>query len=278
MTSNTNKDNIVKIIKTILLALFGVIMIMPIVWMVSSSFKYEADIFNMPIEWIPSDINLRNYPGAIQDFPYVNWYINTIIVTAGVIASVLVFSSLSGYAFAKLKFAGKNFIFSLFIATMMIPVQVRVIPQYIIFKHMGVIDTQLSVIFPWMFNAFSIFLMRQFFMSIPDELIEAAKLDGANEYRTFFSIVMPLAKSQITALLILAFTWGWNDYFGPLIYIHTPKNQVLSVGIASFKAEYADNFGIQMAGATMALVPLIIFYLILQKNFIEGIALSGVKG
>jgi multiple sugar transport system permease protein len=276
MKKDSNSKNI--IIKTVLLTVFGLIMVMPLVWMISSSFKFEADIFQMPFRWIPTNPNLQNYPDAINKFPYLSWYKNTILVTVGVVFFVLSFSSLSGYAFAKLNFAGKNIIFSLFIATMMIPVQVRVIPQYIIFKLIGVIDTQWSVIFPWMFNAFSIFLMRQFFMSIPDELIEAAKLDGASEYKTFGQVILPLAKSQLSALLILSFTWGWNDYFGPLIYIHTPKNQVLSVGIASFKAEYADNFGIQMAGATMALVPLIVLYLIAQKNFIEGIALSGVKG
>jgi multiple sugar transport system permease protein len=267
-----------KTIKSIVLALFGIIMLMPIIWMISSSFKYESDIFEMPFRFIPKNLNLQNYPSAIQKFPYIQWYKNTIFVTVGVVLSVLIFSSLAGYAFAKLKFKGKDIIFSLFIATMMIPVQVRVIPQYIIFKHLGVIDTQWAVIFPWMFNAFSIFLMRQFFMSIPDELIEAAKLDGANEYKTFGTVIIPLAKAQLSALLILSFTWGWNDYFGPLIYIHTPNRQVLSVGIASFKAEYADNFGIQMAGATMALLPLIVLYLFAQKNFIEGIALSGVKG
>ena len=265
-------------IKTIVLAIFGLLMIAPIIWMISSSFKFESVIFERPFHLIPQNINLQNFPHAVNKFPYFDWYRNTIFVTIGVVLSVLCFSSLSGYAFAKLDFVGKNVIFSLFIATMMIPVQVRIIPQYIIFKQLGVIDTQWSVIFPWMFNAFSIFLMRQFFMSIPDELIEAAKLDGASEYRTFGTIVLPLAQAQLSALLILSFTWGWNDYFGPLIYIHTPTRQVLSVGIASFKAEYADNFGVQMAGATMALVPLIVLYLFAQKNFIEGIALSGVKG
>jgi multiple sugar transport system permease protein len=263
---------------TALLAVVGIVMVFPIAWMLSASFKYESDVFNMPIEWIPKKFNPSNYAMAVTDFPFATWYANTALVTIYIVVLVLTVSTIAGYAFAKLDFKGRDAIFLIFIATMMIPVEVRIIPQFMIFKSMGLIDNVLSVALPWMFNAFSIFLMRQFFTSIPNDLIEAARIDGCNEYTTFFRIVLPLAKSQISALFILAFTWGWNEYFSALIYINDTNKQVLSVGIASFKGEYSGNFAVQMAGATLALIPIIVVYLFAQKRFIEGVAMSGVKG
>ncbi|CAM3821008.1 MULTISPECIES: carbohydrate ABC transporter permease [Paenibacillus] len=266
------------LILTLMLAVFGVLMVFPLAWMMSASLKYESEVFKMPIEWIPSKINVSNYITAMTEFPFLNWYMNTALVTLYIVCLVLSVSTIAGYAFAKLEFKGKDVIFMIFIATMMIPVEVRIIPQFMIFKSLGLMNNVISVALPWMFNAFSIFLMRQFFTSIPNDLLQAARIDGCNEYSTFFRIVLPLAKSQITALFILAFTWGWNEYLSPLIYISDVNNQVLSVGIASFKGEYSTNFAVQMAGATMALVPIIIVYLFAQRHFVEGIALSGVKG
>ncbi len=266
------------IITTAVLSLFGILMIFPIVWMLSASFKFESDVFRMPIEWIPSNINYDNYSTVFSEFPFLRWYGNTIFLAAMVVAFVLFFSSLSGYAFAKLNFSGKNIWFALFIATLMIPNQVRIIPQFLVYQQVGLIDSIFAVALPWMFNGFSIFLMRQFFASIPNELLEAARIDGSNEYQTFFRIVMPLAKSQLAAMFILAFTWGWNEYMSALIYINDIDKQVLSVGIASFKGQYSANFAVQMAGATLALIPIIVVYLSAQKYFIQGIALSGVKG
>lgn len=263
---------------SVILFLIGIAMILPVLWMVSSSFKYESDVFNMPMEWIPSYFNPQNYITAVTEFPYAAWYLNTAKTTIVVVLLVLSISAMSGYAFAKLNFKGKDIIFFLFISTMMIPIQVRIIPQFMMFKSFGWINSHLTVTMPWAYNAFSIFLMRQFFMSIPNDLIEASKIDGSNAYGTFFKVVLPLAKPSLTALTVLSFTWGWNAYFGPLIYINDNARQLLAVGIATFKAEYADNFAIQMAGATLALIPIIIVYIIAQRQFIEGIALSGVKG
>ena len=263
---------------TAILAIFGIVMMFPIAWMLSASFKYEAEVFKMPIEWIPANINKGNYALVFTEYPFLQWYLNTLYVTALIVFFVLFFSSFAGYAFAKLPFAGKNIIFAVFIATLMIPNQIRIIPQFLIFKKLGLINNLLSVALPWSFNAFAIFLMKQFFTSMPDELIEAARIDGAGEYGIFFRIIMPLAKSQLVALFILAFTWGWNEYMGPLIYIQDPMKQMLSVGIARFKGQYSANFSVQMAGATLALIPIVFAYLIAQKHFIQGIALSGVKG
>ncbi|QUI22210.1 carbohydrate ABC transporter permease [Vallitalea pronyensis] len=275
---NTVKAKIMRWSLSMVLGVIGIAMILPILWMVSSAFKYESDVFKIPMQWIPDYVNLNNFKTAVTDFPYFTWYFNTFKTTIIVVLVTLLFSSMSGYAFAKLKFKGKDFIFFLFIATLMIPVQVRVIPQFMMFKSWDMINKHWTITLPWIYNGFSIFLMRQFFTSIPNELIEAAKIDGSNDYWTFFKVVLPLAKPSLSALGILSFTWGWNAYFGPLIYISDTTKQVLAVGIASFKAEYSNNFSVQMAGSTLALIPIIIVYLIAQKQFIEGIALSGVKG
>lgn len=275
---NNTKSKIMKVVLTLVLALIGIAMVMPVAWMISSSFKYEAEVFQMPMVWIPKYFNISNYVTAVTEFPYITWYWNTLKTTTIVVLLVLLFSSMSGYAFAKLKFQGRDFIFFLFISTLMIPMQVRIIPQFMMFKSWDMINTHWTITMPWMYNGFAIFLMRQFFMSIPDDLVEAARIDGANEYFTFARVVLPLAKPSLVALTVLSFTWGWNAYFGPLIYINDTAKQVLAVGIATFKSEYAENFATQMAGATLALVPVIVVYLLAQKQFIEGIALSGVKG
>lgn len=272
------KAAITKYILSAVMFAIGLTMVLPVAWMVSASFKFEGDVFKMPMEWIPRAVTLQNYSKAITDFPYMKWYLNTFNVTFWVVIFTLVFSSLAGYAFAKLEFHGREFIFLVFIATLMIPMQVRIIPQFLIFKSFGLINTHAAVVLPWVYNGFSVFLMRQFFMSIPDELIEAARIDGSGEFRTFAQVVMPIAKPSLTALTILSFTWGWNQYFGPLIYLSESSKQVLSVGITNFKAQYSSNIALQMAGSTLALIPIITVYFILQKQFIEGIAMTGVKG
>ncbi|MDC7234704.1 MAG: carbohydrate ABC transporter permease [Spirochaetales bacterium] len=274
----TIKQNIFKIILTVILFTIGISMVLPVLWMVSSSLKYEAEVFKMPMEWIPREITSQNYQKAVTDFPYFKWYGNTFKTTFWIVVISLIFNSLSGYAFAKLRFHGREFIFALFIATLMIPMQVRIIPQFLIFKAFGMINTHYAVVLPWIYNGFAIFLMRQFFMTIPDEMIEAAKIDGSGEFRTFWQIVMPLARPALIALTILSFTWGWNQYFGPLIYLSETTKQVLAVGITNFKSQYSSNFALQMAGSTLALIPILAVYLIAQKHFIEGIAMSGIKG
>lgn len=272
------KNRIYKYAMSAVLFVVGLVMVLPVAWMVSSSLKFEADVFRTPMQWIPTAPTLLNYTKAFTDFPYVKWYLNTMNVTFWVVFLTIVVAPLAGYAFAKLKFHGRDFIFMLFIMTLMIPMQVRIIPQFLIFKNLGLINTHAAVALPWIYNGFAIFLMRQSFATVPDEMLEAARIDGSGEFRTYFKIVLPLAKPAITSLVILSFTWGWNQYFGPLIYISDTAKQVLAVGITNFKSQYSSNIALQMAGSTLALIPILIVYLILQRQFIEGIALAGVKG
>ncbi len=277
--SRKNKVLSIKIIKTVLLSIFGIIMMLPVVWMLSTSFKYYNDVFKFPIEWIPSSATMANYVEALTAFPYMKWYFNTGRNTILIVVFGLLFSAMAGYAFAKLKFKFKGAIFMLYISAMMVPAEIRLIPQFLLYRKLGFINTMWAVILPWIFFVgFSIFFMRQAFMSVPDELLEAAKIDGCGIIGIFVKICLPLVKSSFMALGIITFTWGWNDYTGPMVYISDTQKQVLSVGIASFKSTYSSNFALQMAGATLALIPVIIVYLIAQKHLIEGIASSGIKG
>ncbi len=277
--SYTTQNLILKIVKTILLAALAVLMVIPVFWMLSASFKYEADVFGFPIQWIPENPTLQNYEKAITDFPYFNWYFNTFRNTIFIVFGMLLTSSMAGFSFAKLNFKGKNIVFLVFIAALMIPGEMRLIPQFLLYRELNLLDTMWSVTLPWvLFVGFAIFFMRQAFMVVPNELIEAAKIDGCGFLKIYYRICLPLVKNSLVALGILAFTWGWNDYTAPLIYLRTPENFVLSVGIFSFRAQYAQNFALQMAGASMALIPIIIVYLVAQKYFITGIATAGIKG
>lgn len=268
-----------KVIKTCILAGIGILMVAPVIWMVSTSFKLEGEVFNFPIQWIPLHPTLSNYIKTFTAFPYLNWYINTARNTFIIVVTSLLFSSMSGFAFAKLDFKGKNIIFMLYISALMIPGEIRLIPQFLLFKKIGILNTMWAPILPWaMFIGFSIFFMRQAFTAVPDDMIEAAKIDGCGVVGIYATICLPLVKSPLVALGILTFTWGWNDYTGPMIYIQDLTKQVLSVGIASFKAQYSANYALQMAGASMALIPVIVVYLVAQKYFIEGIASTGIKG
>jgi len=266
------------IILSIILLLFSLMMAMPVFWMISAAFKYESEIFDFPIKWIPEYVYLDNFKTVFNDFPYVNWYINTLIVTFFIVVATLLVSSLASYAFARMDFTGKGTIFAIYIATLMIPLEVRIIPQFIVFKELNLIDTHAALILPWLFNGFAIFLLRQFFVSIPFELSEAAKIDGCSEFRTFLQIILPLAKPALMSLTIITFTWSWNSYMPPLIYINSSTKQLISVGITTLRSQYVENFGGQMAGASLALVPVIIVYLLAQKYFVEGVALTGIKG
>ncbi|ONI43330.1 ABC transporter permease [Candidatus Epulonipiscioides gigas] len=274
-----NKKLLAKIFKTILLSIGAIVMVSPVLWMLSASFKYEADVFRFPIEWIPSNPTIQNYIKIFAETDYINWYINTARNTIIIVLSTLVVSSMAGFAFAKINFKFKNIIFMLYLTALMIPAEIRLIPQFVLYKNLNLINTMWAVVLPWMlFTGFSIFYMRQAFMVVPDELIEAAKIDGCSIFKIYMHICLPLIKSALVALAVLAFTWGWNDYTGPLVYIRDTDKQVLSVGIASLQTMYGANYALQMAGATLGLVPIIVIYLLGQKHFVEGIASSGIKG
>jgi ABC-type glycerol-3-phosphate transport system permease component len=254
-------------------------MLVPLIWMVSTSLKSPAQVSIYPPIWIPRPIVWGNYPEAFSAAPFVLYFLNTFKVAILETLGTLIISSLGAYSFARLRFRGKNIAFGLLLATMMIPYTVRVIPLYVMFKTFGWINTHLPLIIPpMMSNVFGIFLLRQFFMTLPMDLDEAARIDGANSLWIYVSIIIPLSKPALATLALFAFRTSWNQLLPALIYINSEKKQLITVGLTMFQGEFASQYHLMMAGAVISIIPIIILFASFQKYFIRGIALTGIKG
>lgn len=270
-----------KVFITLLLLVIAITTVMPFIWMLSASIKFESDVFKYPIEWIPEKINaIKNYTEVWKsEYMLGKMYLNTIKVT--VIATILdvILSALAAYAFAKINFRFKNTIFMIFIACWMIPPQVNLAPKFIIFSKLGLYDTHTGLILTYLFSAYGMFLLRQYFMAIPNSLCEAAKVDGAGHLRVFSTIVMPVAKPALATLAILRFVWTWNNYQGPLVYLQSKELFTIQRGLTQFSDPQSGVvYSLMMAASVCAILPLIIIFIIAQKQVIEGIASGGVKG
>lgn len=260
----------------IILFLGGLMMIFPFVWMVSSSFKRPQDIYSLAL--IPPVFTLDSYRTVLQDTAYVRWFANSLVIAIITTASVAFFDSLAGYTLAKFRFPGAMIIFILILSTLMVPTEMLVIPWFMMSIEMGWTDTYWGVMFPGVISAFGVFLMRQFFMGVPNELLDAARIDGFNEFQIFTRIALPLVKPAVAALCIFTFLGNWNAYIWPLIVIRSEEMRTLPVGIAFFSTENQAAFDLIMAAAALATIPVIIVFLIFQKHIIKGIALAGLKG
>ncbi len=276
--SNKTRRLIGRIIVTLIMLAFGLLCIFPFIWMVSTSFKNEVDVMEFPIRIIPKVWNFANYPKVWFESNFPTYYLNSIKVTGLTLIGDFCLTTTAAYAFGRLKFRGKEVIFALYLATMMVPVQVMLLPKYIYFGWMGINNTHLALILPGIFSAFGVFLMRGFFESIPKEITEAACIDGANHFRIFLQVILPLAKSGITTLVLFSFSWCWNDYINPLIYINSDKLFTLTIGLQRFQESSSTHYALIMAGATVSLLPLIVLFLFAQKYFIESFANVGIKG
>jgi ABC-type glycerol-3-phosphate transport system permease component len=259
-------------------------MIGPLYWMFGTSFKPSADIFASPPKWIPDPWTLGNYRDVFTLLPFDRFFVNSVIVAVSIVSLNIVFDTMAAYAFAKLKFPGRDVIFFLLLITLMIPFQVNLIPLYrmMVFlhrinPHLG-IDTYSGLIAPSMIQVFGIFLMRQFFQSIPDEVLESARCDGASEFRIIRSIVLPLALPGIATLAIFTFLSAWNDFLWPLLVTSSDQMRTLPVGVALLARKNTINWGDTMAGTVLASVPMIVVFLVLQRRFIEGLTAGAVKG
>ncbi|OCT12728.1 sugar ABC transporter ATP-binding protein [Paenibacillus pectinilyticus] len=268
-----------KIILTIIVTGISILMILPFLWMISTSFKINGEVFNYPIDWIPNTWHFENYKKVWAGTdPFYLFYWNSVKITGITVAGNLFTSAMAGYAFAKIRFKGRNFLFLLYLSTMMIPGQVLLVPRFILFDQMKLINTHYALILPGLFTVFGTFLMRQFFSSLPNELLEAGRVDGAGYWRTFWQICLPLTKPAIVTLLILSFTWHWNDYENPLILLRDKDLFTIPIGLNSYVEEFGTNYVLMMAASVSALVPLLIVVIVCQKWFVEGIASSGLKG
>jgi multiple sugar transport system permease protein len=247
--------------------------------MISTSFKIEGEVFAFPIQWIPHTWNFSNYANAWSgSFSFPLFYFNTIKVSILTTILQVAISALAAYAFAKIHYKHSKKIFMVYLSTLMIPAQVTIIPCFMIFKWIGIIDTHLSIIIVSSFSVYGVFLLRQFMSTIPDEMSEAAIIDGANHLQIFGSIVIPMVKPAIATLAMLKFIWTWNDYQNPLIFLVSPKLFTLQLGMRSFSSEYGNQYALTMAAAVLAILPLMLVFLFCQRFIIEGISIGAVKG
>jgi len=262
-----------------LLVAGALVMIVPFLWLVSTSLKEQRQIFLYPPQWIPDPVAWRNYPEALTVLPFGRFVSNTLIVTVITMVGTLLTSSLCAYGFARLRFPGRELIFMVLLSTLMLPYAVLMIPQYVMFKYLGWIDTYLPLTVPYWFGGgiFNIFLLRQFFRTIPLDLTDAARIDGASELRIFWRVMLPLAKPALTVIAIFTFIHSWNDFLGPLIYLSSHDKFTIALGLATFKGIYATQWHYLMAASTIMVVPIIVLFFLAQRYFVQGIVMTGMK-
>ncbi|MCJ8013832.1 carbohydrate ABC transporter permease [Paenibacillus sp. KQZ6P-2] len=277
MTSSTSYRSR-RIVVHVLLIAGAVLMIMPFLWMLSTSFKSFADSMKVPPTLFPAEWHFENYSKVLSTIDFGRYYVNTIIVTIGRTVGQLLLCSLAAYSFASLKFPGKNLIFLAMLAVLMVPSQVVMIPSFVIMRELNWLDTFYVLIIPGIFSAFGTFLLRQFFMTLPKDLEEAAKIDGCSYFRIYWNIYLPLSKSALVSLAIFTILASWNELLWPLIMTSSEDMRVLSIGISTFQGQHSTDYPLLMAGAVMATLPIIILFIFLQRYFIEGIAMNGIKG
>ncbi|MDQ0201316.1 carbohydrate ABC transporter permease [Neobacillus ginsengisoli] len=269
-----------RIILYLLLITGAVVMLIPFFWMLSTSLKESYQVFSVPPKWIPNPIRWDNYVKTFQSLPFGKWLGNTVLITGTTIIGTLFSCTVVAYGFARFQAKGKNVLFLVMLATMMLPSAVTMIPVFYLFKTLGWVNTFLPLIVPSFFgNAFFIFLLRQFYMSIPTELEDAAKIDGLGTLGILWRIIVPLTMPALTTVAIFQFNGAWNDFMGPLIYLSKPDLYTLSLGINFFKSENNVQWNYLMAASVVTMLPSLILYFVGQKYFIEGISLSGgIKG
>ncbi|MGH0052546.1 MAG: carbohydrate ABC transporter permease [Sphaerochaetaceae bacterium] len=261
-----------------LLILSALVMLLPFAWMLSASLKLDKDVFSFPIQWIPSEPRWENYAEIWTTIPLGLFIRNTAKLTVIVTFLQLLTSSFAAYAFAKLRFKGRNTLFLAYVATIAMPWQVYMVPQFIMMRSFHLNNTHLSIIFLQAFSAFGVFLMKQFYMSVPDELCEAARIDGMSEYGIWAKIMLPLSKPALSTLTIFTFVNTWNDFLGPLLYLTRTELKTIQIGLRMFISQYSSEYGLIMAASVVALVPVVIVFLSLQKFFVQGVATAGLKG
>lgn len=252
-------------------------MIVPFLWMLSTSFKTEAAVFTFPPEWIPSPVRVENYTDAVTIAPFSRYFLNSLFVTFGELIGGLFVSAVAGYVFARMHFRGRDVLFIMVLATMMVPSHVELIPQFILMRELGWIDTFRALIVPGLFWPFGIFMLRQFFKAIPDELEDAMRMDGAGHLRILFGLMLPLSMPALAALAIFKFSFAWNSLIGPLIFINSQSKYTVTLGLAMFQGQYETRWALLMAATVLTLIPILLVFIIGQRYFIEGVTLSGLK-
>lgn len=269
-----------KIVITAFMGALSVVFLVPLIWMISAAFKYEKDVMRFPIQWIPEKINVAyNFKEVwMGRVPFYDFYFNSFKIAIITTCITLVISSMSAYALTKIHFKGRNLVFAALLSFMIIPDQATLIPRFLLIRWFGLYDTHAAIILMSMFSIYFTFLLRQFMVGVSDEYIEAARIDGAGHLRIFSSIMVPLCKPVLATVAIIKFIWTWNDYQNPLIFLLDKDLYTIPLGMTLFRDDYTNNYAIMMMAALSAIVPLVIVFIALQKQVINGIALGGVKG
>lgn len=267
-------------LNALLLIGMAIVMLLPFVWLVSSSLKTQNQIFSYPPQWIPDPIQWENYSKALTIKPFGLYVVNTLKIVVLNVVAVVFSSSFCAYGFARIRFWGRDFWFGVVLATLFLPYAILIVPQFIIFTRLGWVDTILPLTVPLFFGggAFNIFLLRQFFRTIPEELADAARIDGCGEFGIYWRIMLPLAKPALITVGIFTFLNAWNDLLGPIIYLRSPTNFTVAVGLASFRSTLDVSWDLQLAATTAVIVPVLILFFFTQRYFIKGIVMTGLKG
>jgi multiple sugar transport system permease protein len=261
----------------LLLVVLSIAVLVPFAWMVSSSLKLDNEVFSIPVRWIPAEFHWDNFSKIWERIPLLTYLRNSVFLSLSITALQVLTGSFAAYGFAKVRFPGRDALFLAYIATIAVPWQAYMVPQYIIMQKAGLVNTHLSLILLQAFSAFGVFLMRQYYLTIPDELSEAARLDGLSEYGIWARIILPLSKPALASLALLTFVNTWNDYMGPFIYLTDNKLWTIQLGLRSFIGLYDAEFAMIMTGSVLSVLPILVIFLLGQKYFVRGIATSGLK-
>lgn len=280
LTDTRTRQRWLHILLYLIFGLASLLYLVPFVWLLSTSLKAEGKELVMPPQWIPSPIAWDNYVKAMTVVPMFLFLRNTIIITVLATIGGLITASLAGYGFARLRFPGRNFLFTCCLSTLMLPGIVTMIPEFLLFRQIGWLNTFLPLIVPWSLggHAFGIFLFRQYAMTIPQDYDEAARLDGAGVFRIWWSIILPLSRPVLATIAILAFIHHWNDFLRPLVFLLDKDLRTLAIGLRLFRSEYIVQWNLMMAAAALMLLPILVLFFAAQRYFVQGIVMSGVKG
>lgn len=276
MAKKNTKWGYVTVFVILVICLF--ITLLPFIWMILTSLKTQSESVCIPLQLFPSVPQFENYASVFKKVPFAKMYLNTIVSAGTIVAVQLVLCSMAAYAFGRIEFPGRDLIFGVLLAVLMVPNSFFILPQYLTIQKMGLLNTIPALFIPGLFSAFGTFLMRQFFMSLPKDLEDAARIDGCGHFRIYWTIMLPLVKSGLIALGIITLRAAWNDLMWPMIVNTSPEKMTLSAGLSYLQGQYATDYPTMMAGAVMAILPLLIVFAIFQKQFIEGIAMQGIKG
>ena len=274
----SKKVNWGHVIVFIILILCMIVTLLPFVWMILTSLKTQAESICIPLKIFPEKPLFSKYAAVFTKIPFAKMYLNTAVTATVIVVVQLILCSMAAYAFGRIKFPGRNIIFGTLLAVLMVPSSFFILPQYLMIQKMGLLNTIPALFIPGLFSAFGTFLMRQFFMALPNELEDAARIDGCNHFMIFSRIMFPLVKPGLVALAILTLRSAWNDLMWPMIVNTSPEKMTLSAGLSYLQGQYATDYPVMMAGAVLAVLPLLILFALFQKQFIEGIALQGIKG